>query len=100
MILTGRCALQSLSWVLPRLQTRQQSLSVTFSIQTHNRCDVNEPNVDVALKIPMAMNQVRCRIEKQIQSDLTTHRARPTIQSGAHIAMKMDTDVAKLVCHA
>ena len=30
--------LQSLSWVLPRLQTRQQSLSVTFSIQTHNRC--------------------------------------------------------------
>jgi hypothetical protein len=24
--------------VLPRLQTRQQSLSVTFSIQTHNRC--------------------------------------------------------------
>ena len=24
--------------------------------------DVNEPNVDVAFKMPMSMNQVRCRI--------------------------------------
>ena len=38
MILTWRYALQSLSLVLPHLQTSQQSLSVTFSIQTHNRC--------------------------------------------------------------
>ena len=30
--------MQSLSLVLPHLQTSQQSLSVTFSIQTHNRC--------------------------------------------------------------
>ena len=38
MILIWRYALQSLSLVLPHLQTSQQSLSVTFSIQTHNRC--------------------------------------------------------------
>ena len=38
MILTWRYALQSLSLVLPHLQTNQQSLSMTFSIQTHNRC--------------------------------------------------------------
>ena len=38
MILTWPHALHTLRLVLPRLHTRQPSLSVTFSIKTHNRC--------------------------------------------------------------
>ena len=37
-IFTWPHALHTLRLVLPRLHTRQQSLSVTFSIKTHNRC--------------------------------------------------------------